>query len=216
MRSPIDIARDALVVAVIGLGAVTAAGPTVAYAEPAPGGGDGDVNITPNFPGLPNFPSSRNPDSDGKGGGGGPGGSQSKIPVVESTVTGQTVVVRRPEIPDVPPPVVIPVTPVYEPAPAPEPVNVPVIVEPPVPVAVPVAVPIAPAPVEQPMIPEPPAAPPLPVPASPQVLLTSSAEPGTQALTVILIFTMVVAWIYSHRIASHWTVGRRNHAPTTT
>lgn len=205
MRSPIEIARGALVVAVIGLGAVTAAGPTVAFAEPPPGGDGRDINITPNFP-RGGFP-------DAEGGGG--GGYTPEVPAFkppESIVTGQTVVVRRPEIPDVPPPVVIPVTPVYEPEP--EPVNVPVIVEPAVPAAVPVAVPVPP--VQLPVLPPPPAAPQLPVPESPQVLLTSSAEPGTQALTVILMFTMVGAWIYGHRIASHWSLGRKSRVPTTT
>lgn len=213
MRSIISRAIGAVCVAVIGFGGVAAIGSPVAYAEP-------DPSSEPSIPGIggfPGFPSS----GSSSGGDGGGGGHQSTIPVYEapeSTVGGQTpIVVRRtPGTPgDVPPPVVIPQPdPVYEPDPVYTPVDMPpveapVVAPPPVPVAVPV-----PPPVELPVLPEPPAAPPLPVPASPQILLTSSAEPGTQALTLILMFLVAGVWVFGHRIASHSTLVKATDAKT--
>lgn len=203
MRRTAGIVCRAAILVAIGFGVATGVG-AVAYGEPPP---DDSGGLTPGIPSI-GYP-------DGEGG----GGYKPTVPTFkppESTVTGQTVVVRRPETPDVPPPVVIPVTPTYEPEPVDiprVPVDVPVIVEPTVPVAVPVAVP-TPPPVAVPVVP-PPAAPPVPAVASPQVLLTSSAQPGTQALTVILMFTVVGAWIYGHRIVSHWTAGGRTDDPAT-
>jgi hypothetical protein len=75
---------------------------------------------------------------------------------------------------------------------------------------VPSAVPVAPVPAEIPMLPAPPAAPPLPVstPVS-RVLLTSSAQPGTQALTIIVMFMACGCWLYGNRIASQTTLRKR-------
>jgi hypothetical protein len=208
MRRTAGLICSAIAVAAIGLGGAIAVGP-LAYSEPSPGDTDGG-GLTPSIPGI-GYP-------DGQGGGGyTPTGPTFNKP--KTSIDGQTVVVRRPEIPDTPPPVVIPVTPVYVPDPVTiprVPVDIPVIVDTPAPspVPIPVAVPLPPPPVAIPVAP-PPAAPPVPAVASPQVLLTSSAEPGTQALTVILMFTVVGAWIYGHRIVSHWTLARKTDEPTT-
>jgi hypothetical protein len=72
---------------------------------------------------------------------------------------------------------------------------------------VPSAVPVAPVPAEIPLLP-PPSAPPVPVQV-PRVLFTSSAEPGTQALTLIVLFMACGCWIYGNRIASQMTVRRK-------
>lgn len=208
MRSLVALSCRAAAVVVIGFGAITAVVPTVAYGEPSPGDSD---------------PGSGETDSEDYGGGGGGSDYQPNVPTFNkptSTISAQTVERRAPRTPEYVPPEVIPPT-FDEPVPVniPRvpvdiplvPVDVPVIVAPPVPVAVPVT-----PPVELPKVPAPPAAPPLPVPAAPQVLLTSSAQPGTQALTIIMVFLVAGAWIYAHRIASHWTSGRKPSAQTTT
>jgi phosphate/sulfate permease len=41
------------------------------------------------------------------------------------------------------------------------------------------------------------------------VLFTSSAEPATQALTLIVLFMACGCWIYSNRIASQMTVRKK-------
>jgi len=63
------------------------------------------------------------------------------------------------------------------------------------------------------MLPASPAAPPVPVstPVS-RVLLTSSAEPGTQALTLIVLFMACGCWIYGNRIGSQITVRKKERA----
>ena len=78
---------------------------------------------------------------------------------------------------------------------------------------VPSDVPVAPVPAEIPLLPPPPAAPPAPVstPVS-RALLTSSAEPGTQALTLIVLFMACGCWIYGNRIGSQITVGKKERA----
>jgi phosphate/sulfate permease len=44
------------------------------------------------------------------------------------------------------------------------------------------------------------------------VLFTSSAEPGTQALTLIVLFMACGCWIYGNRIASQMTVRKTERA----
>ena len=211
-RSLSAITAKAVAVGVIGFGAMAVVGPTVAYAEPSDCGRSCDNNVTPNF-GNP-FGGQGSSDSTDKG-----SRHDHTIPQFEppdSTVSNRPVIVRRtPNTPEDIPPVVIP-DPGYDPVPIDVPVDIPVDI-PPVPVeapvvvpevpVIPVAAPVVPPPAATPVIP-PPAAPQVPAPATPQVLLTSSAEPGTQALTVILLFAAVVAWAYGHRIASHWAVGK--------
>jgi hypothetical protein len=111
-----------------------------------------------------------------------------------------------PPAPKIPPPAIAVHQPVTE--------NVPVDTPPPavVPVeAIPVPVIDAPAPADVPPLPVlPPAAPPVPVPTPvSHVLFTSSAEPGTQALTLIVLFMACGCWIYGNRIGSQMT-GRRS------
>lgn len=223
--------------AVIGFGAAGVTVPTMAYGDPAPGC-DGRCSSTSNPDSTdstvstdekggsdwapPEVPAYKAPE---------PKVSNRPVivrrdidisddvtpPVVSPQPDPVDVTIVIPRIPGIPidfPPIPIDI-------PVDTPVDIPqVAVEPPavepelVPVAVPVTPPpvappqVAPPPIAPPVIPEPPTAPALPAPASPQVLLTSSAEPGTQALTLILMFLTAGGWIYGHRIASHWTVGR--------
>jgi hypothetical protein len=94
--------------------------------------------------------------------------------------------------------------------------SVPVDTQPPdvVPVnVIPSSVPVAPVPAEIPPLPAPPSAPPVPVPtAVSRVLFTSSMEPGTQALTLIVLFMACGCWIYGNRIGSQITVRKKERA----
>jgi hypothetical protein len=148
------------------------------------------------------------------GNGGGSHGAQPTTPTVKlpppAIINAQTVVQTAPPPPpvNIPPPVIDVQQPIIP--------NVPVEPQPPdiVPVnVVPADVPVAPVPAEIPLLPPPPASPPAPVstPVS-RVLLTSSAEPGTQALTLIVLFMACGCWIYGNRIGSQMTVGKKERA----
>jgi hypothetical protein len=125
-------------------------------------------------------------------------------------INAQTVVQTAPPPPPVkiPPPVIevqqpiIPSVPVDTQPPDVVPVNV-----------VPSPVPVAPVPAEIPLLPAPPSAPPVPVstPVS-RVLFTSSMEPGTQAVTLIVLFMACGCWIYGNRIGSQVTVRKTERA----
>jgi hypothetical protein len=115
-----------------------------------------------------------------------------------------------PVIPPVDPPAVIP--PVNPPPANPAPAN-PVPNVAPVPVnieqrTVPAApMPPAPrAPIQT--TPEPPAATGDPALAS-RVSFTSSMDPGTEAVTMILLLTVVGVWIYANRIVTQWSLLKR-------
>ena len=63
-------------------------------------------------------------------------------------------------------------------------------------------------------IPSPPA--PQAIPSSTpvfNVLLSSSAQGGAQALTVIMVFLLIGGWFYFNRILSPWTFGKESHVP---
>jgi hypothetical protein len=120
------------------------------------------------------------------------------------TITGTPPPVQQ--TPAIPPPVVR--TPAYTPPP---PVYTPQqpTYAPPAPVQTePVSVP-PPPPVEIPPPPAQPAPAPAPLPAPvPGPRFTSSVDPGTQALTVILLFVVFGGWFYGNRIASQWSSGK--------
>jgi phosphate/sulfate permease len=52
---------------------------------------------------------------------------------------------------------------------------------------------------------------PVPAPVS-RVLFTSSMEPGTQAVTLIVLFMACGCWIYGNRIGSQVTVRKTERA----
>jgi hypothetical protein len=142
---------------------------------------------------------------------GGSHGAQPTIPTVK--LPPPAIISNRPVIQrDIPPPPVDippPVIPIREPVTPRVPVNTPPDV---IPVnVVPSPVPVAPVPVVIPELPAPPAAPPIPVSVS-RVLFTSSAEPGTQALTLIVLFMACGCWIYGNRIGSQITVRKKDRA----
>jgi hypothetical protein len=62
-----------------------------------------------------------------------------------------------------------------------------------------------------------PAPPPQTPPAAPvySVKLTSSVDPGAQALTVIVMFLFIGTWFYANRIGSSLALGRRSRVKTT-
>jgi hypothetical protein len=205
MRSAVAIMRHSAAIGVMAA-AVTMlfGGAPLAYGAP---GCDGSCDATHATGG-----GSSNGGSTNKNGGS--HGAQSTIPTVKlpppAIITAQTVVQTAPPPPPVyiPPPVIeihqpiIPSIPVEPELPDVVPVNV-----------VPSAVPVAPVPAEIPLLPPPPAAPPAPV-STPvtHVLFTSSAEPGTQALTLIVMFMACGCWIYGNRIGSQITVRKNERA----
>jgi hypothetical protein len=42
-----------------------------------------------------------------------------------------------------------------------------------------------------------------------RVLFTSSLQPGTQAATVILLFTIIGVWIYGNQIFTQWSAASK-------
>ena len=194
----------------VAIGAITVA--VTMFAEAAPPaygapGCDGRCDITSTTGGSGG--GSSNGGSTNKNGGS--HGAQPTIPSVKlpppAIINAQTVVQTAPP----PPPVNIPPPPVitsYQPTIP----SIPVNTEPQPPAVVPVnVVPppvVAPAPVEIPL-PATPSAPPAPVS---RVLFTSSAEPGTQALTLIVLFMACGCWIYGNRISSQITVRKKERA----
>jgi hypothetical protein len=201
MRSAVAIARQS-----VAIGALTIAvtmligGAPLAYGAP---GCDGSCDVSV---------AGSNGGSSNKGGGS--HGGQPTIPTVKlpppAIINAQTVVQTAPPPPPVkiPPPVIevqqpiIPSVPVDTQPPDVVPVNV-----------IPSSVPVAPVPAEIPLLPAPPSAPPVPVPAPvSRVLFTSSAEPGTQALTLIVLFMACGCWIYGNRIGSQMTVRKKERA----
>jgi hypothetical protein len=201
MSSAIAVLRNSVAIGAIAVAATTlGGGAALAYGAP---GCDGSCDITHTTGGT-----NANGGSSNKGGGS--HGGQPTIPTVKlpppAIINAQTVVQTAPPPPPVriPPPVIeveqpiIPSVPVdTQPADV-VPVNV-----------VPSAVPVAPVPAEIPLLPPPPAAPPVPVS---RVLFTSSAEPGTQALTLIVLFMACGCWMYGNRIASQMTVRKKERA----
>jgi hypothetical protein len=191
VRHPVAIGAIAVAVSML------AGGAPLAYGAP---GCDGGCDVTV-----------AGPSGGSSNKGGGSHGGQPTIPTVKlpppAIINAQTVVQTAPP----PPPVKIP-PPVIE-VDQPTIPSIPVDTQPhdvlPVNVA-PSAVPAAPVPAEIPLLPPPPAAPPAPVstPVS-HVLFTSSAEPGTQALTLIVLFMACGCWIYGNRIASQMTVRKK-------
>ncbi len=221
MRSIATITRNAVVIGVLGIAATSVAGPTfTAWAQPSDGGcctstpsdpsGGFGGGLTPSrtggfgLPGLSTDPNARGD------GGGTPAGQRPKIEPPEAQVGGsRTVVVERkapePE-PEVPQSIPDPVTPSFEPVPVPIP-------EPtvaPVPVAVEQG-PVAPAPAPV-VVPAPPVAPVVSESPAYRVLFTSSLAPGTQAATIILLFTVVGVWLYSNQIIAQWNRGGKTRA----
>lgn len=197
MSSAISVVRHPLAIGAIAVAvSILAGGAPLASAAP---GCDGRCDVTVADPGGGG--------SSNKGGGS--HGAQPTIPTVKlpppAIINAQTVVQTAPPPPPpvrIPPPVIE----VYQP-------SIPVDTQPhdvlPVDVA-PSAVPIAPVPAEIPLLPPPPSAPPAPVSTPmPRVLFTSSAEPGTQALTLIVLFMACGCWIYGNRIASQMTVRKK-------
>jgi hypothetical protein len=189
----------------VAIGAMTVAVTMLAGGAPLAYGAPGSVA-------GPTGGSSNNGGSSGNGGGS--HGAQPTTPTVKlpppAIINAQTVVQTAPPPPpvNIPPPVIDVQQPIIP--------NIPVEPQPPdiVPVnVVPSDVPVAPVPAEIPLLPPPPAAPPAPVstPVS-RVLLTSSAEPGTQALTLIVLFMACGCWIYGNRIGSQITVGKKERA----
>jgi hypothetical protein len=201
MRSAIVAVRHPVAIGAIAVAvAMLACGAPLAYGAP---GCDGRCDVSVATGGT-----DANGGSSNKGGGS--HGGQPTIPTVKlpppAIINAQTVVQTAPPPPPVriPPPVIeveqpiIPSVPVdTQPADV-VPVNV-----------VPSAVPVAPVPAEIPLLPPPPAAPPVPVS---RVLFTSSAEPGTQALTLIVLFMACGCWMYGNRIASQMTVRKKERA----
>ena len=199
MRSAISVVRHPVAIGAIAVAvSMLAGGAPLAAAAP---GCDGGCDVTVAGPSGGSTNKS-----------GGSHGAQPTIPTVKlpppAIINAQTVVQTAPPPP---PPVKIP-PPVIE---VHEPVipSIPADTQPhdvlPVDVA-PSVVPIAPVPAEIPLPPPPPSAPPAPVstPVS-RVLFTSSAEPGTQALTLIVLFMACGCWIYGNRIASQMTVRKK-------
>jgi hypothetical protein len=196
----------------VAIGAMTVAATMLVVAAPLAHGAPGcdgrcDVSVADANGGSSNGGSSNKS--------GGSHGAQPTIPTVKlpppAIINAQTVVQTAPPPPPpvkIPPPVIevqqpiIPSVPVDTQPPDVIPVNV-----------VPSPVPVAPVPAEIPMLPAPPAAPPVPVPTSvSRVLFTSSAEPGTQALTLIVLFMACGCWIYGNRIGSQMTVRKKERA----
>lgn len=214
MYSAFAIARHFVATGVVALAAATlVAGAPLAYGAPCDGACNIAPGISPARPALPSGPSSSDPSNKG-----GSRGVQPTIPTVKPppppVIAAQTVVQKAPPPPPrVPPPAIppdnlprIPRNPVEPPPPDLVPVNV----EPaPVPVA---PAPVAPVPVVNP-VGEPPSAPAAPISTTPvsRVLFTSSAEPGTQALTLIVLFMACGCWVYGNRIASQFSVRRKEH-----
>ena len=205
MSSAIAVLRSSVAIGAVAV-ALVAGGAPLAYGAP---GCDGSCDISPATPGTNANGGSTNGGSTNKNGGS--HGAQPTIPTVKlpppAIINAQTVVQTAPPPPPpvrIPPPVIevyqpiIPSVPVDTPPPDVVLVNV-----------APPAVPLAPVPAEIAPIPSPPLAPPAPVPTPmPRVLFTSSAEPGTQALTLIVLFMACGCWVYGNRIASQMT-GRK-------
>jgi hypothetical protein len=203
MRSAIANVRHLVTIGAIAVAVTTLiAGAPFAYGAPC----DGSCDITHTTGGT---------DANGGSGStnknGGSHGAQPTIPTVK--LPPPAIISNRPVIQrDIPPPPVDippPVIPIREPVTPRVPVDTPPDV---VPVnVVPSPVPVAPVPVVIPELPAPPAAPPVPVSVS-GVLFTSSAEPGTQALTLIVLFMACGCWIYGNRIGSQITVRKKDRA----
>ncbi len=218
MRSAVDIMRHSVAIGAMTVAVALVGGAPPAYGAPGPGC-DGGCNIAPGGieGGLPNGqPPNVGPSNKGSR------GVQPTLPKVKLPEPPEMKISNRPviQIAPPPPPVRIPPPPEIE---VPQPISPRVPVEPPLPdvvpvnvepVPVPVApVAIAPVPVEIPPLLAPPSAPPAPVstPVS-LVLFTSSAEPGTQAVTIIVLFMACGCWVYGNRIGSQITVRKRERA----
>lgn len=240
MRSAVEIMRHSVAIGAMAVAVALVGGAPPAYGAPCDGGCNiNPGNIAPAPRAIPRSPavgpSNRLPGSRGVqpaesppisvvSGGVEPTNPDMKL-APDPIVSNRPVIQRDPpRVPvNIPPPdlkVPQPISPriPFEPPPpdvvpvdTPPPDVVPVDV---VPSAVPVApVPVAPIPVENPLLPAPPSAPPVPVstPVS-GVLFTSSAEPGTQALTLIVLFMACGCWIYGNRIGSQMTVRKTDRA----
>jgi hypothetical protein len=192
----------------IAIGALTVAvlvgGAPLAHAAP---GCDGRCNVTSTGGSTNANGGSTDGGSSNKGGS---HGAQPTIPTVKlpppAIITAQTVVQTAPPPPPrvkTPPPVIEIQQPVIPTIPqlAPPPAVVPVAVAPPAPVPVEIPLPATPPAPSAPVV----------TPVS-RVLFTSSADPGTQALTIIVLFMAAGCWVYGNRIGSQITVRKKDRA----